>query len=59
MELIYSPETIGTNFRREEERMWQSDAVSKTYAGKWNFTQICYLEHCPEVSPINRWTAID
>jgi hypothetical protein len=49
MELIYSPEAIGTNFRKEEERMWQSDAASKTYAGKWNFTQICYLEHRPEV----------
>jgi hypothetical protein len=47
--LFYSPEMNGTSFVRHEEKMWSGNEP-KTYEGQWNFTQVCNLEHRPEVN---------
>jgi hypothetical protein len=49
MKIIYSPEANGTLFSEDEDSMWESHAASKGYAGRWNYTQMCYFEHLPEV----------
>jgi len=48
-DLFYSPEMNGTGFVRHEEEMWSSN-VRKRYEGRWNFTQVCDLEHRSEVN---------
>jgi hypothetical protein len=47
--VIYAPEANGTNYKAGENGMWRTDYESKVYTGKWNLTQLCYLEHQPEV----------
>jgi hypothetical protein len=47
--VIYAPEAKGTSYKTGENDMWRTDHESKVYAGKWNLTQLCYLEHRPEV----------
>ena len=47
--IVYSPEANGTNFKEAEDSMWEVLTDPKWYMGRWNFTQLCYLEHQPEV----------
>jgi hypothetical protein len=49
MKIIYSPEANGTLFSEYEDSMWESYSAPKAYAGRWNYTQMCYFEHLPEV----------
>jgi hypothetical protein len=49
MKIIYSPEANGTLFSEYEDQMWESLTTAKAYAGRWNYTQMCYFEHLPEV----------
>jgi len=60
-DLFYSPEMNGTGFVRHEEQMWSSN-VRKRYEGRWNFTQVCDLEHRSEVSYVGTkvmWEPMD
>jgi hypothetical protein len=47
--LIYSPEMNGTSFVKHEGQM-RSSKERIIYEGRWNFTQVCDLEHRPEVN---------
>lgn len=49
MKIIYSPEANGTLFSEGEDDMWENPAAAKAYDGRWNYTQMCYFEHMPEV----------
>jgi hypothetical protein len=49
MKIIYSPEANGTLFSEDEDRMWEDPSEAKAYVGRWNYTQMCYFEHLPEV----------
>jgi hypothetical protein len=48
-EIIYSPEANGTFFLEDEDDMWENLGAVKAYVGRWNYTQMCYFEHLPEV----------
>jgi hypothetical protein len=49
MKIIYSPEANGTVFSEDEDEMWENPSAPKEYVGQWNYTQMCYFEHLPEV----------
>jgi len=49
MDIIYSPEANGTLFSEGEDEMWMDPSAPKFYVGQWNYTQVCYFEHLPEV----------
>jgi hypothetical protein len=48
-DLFNSKEMIGTSFMKREDEMWSSGFLV-SYEGRWNYTQLCDLEHRPEVN---------
>jgi hypothetical protein len=52
MEIVYAPEANGTLFSEREDEMWGNLGAAKAYSGRWNYTQMCYFEHLPEVSHV-------
>jgi hypothetical protein len=55
--LLRSPEANGTKFTDLANKQWEIEMGLNFYTGHWNFTQLCYLEHLPEVklSPKVEW----
>jgi hypothetical protein len=47
--LFDSPELNGTFFNDNEKMMWHPTSWGHSYSGKWNFSQVCYLQKRPEV----------
>jgi hypothetical protein len=47
--LFDSPELNGTLFNDNEDMMWHPTSWGRSYSGKWNYSQVCYLQKRPEV----------